>query len=468
MSSESRTTDAANTPPGDTVIDVAELGKCFRLHTHPSGRLMDVLSRGRLGGGTDFWALKGVSFSVRRGSTVGIIGANGSGKSTLLQVIAKTLQATEGKLLVKGRVAALLELGAGFNPELTGRENLRMSAALYGLTGAALDAVAPAIEAFAEIGDFLDQPVKRYSSGMFVRLAFAVIAHVKADVLIVDEALSVGDAYFAQKCMRFLHAFRQTGSVLFVSHDMSSVKSLCDHVVWLEAGVVVAQGDPKDIADAYLERLYAREQRVDGVVGVGSSTMPKPQQTISRPHTDVRAAAIQTLGLVNVIKVFQFNNDKQFGAGAALIDSVRVLGSDGEPVSSLEGMGRVRIEIRAVASRDLVAPIIGFFLRNRLGLNVLGDNTYLVHREQPIRLAAGQAICGVFEFVMPALPKGAYSLCVAIATGTNQEHEQQHWINDAVMLESVANHVHADVFGLPMLAIGLEPCANDAQQRQAS
>ena len=197
-------TSSAERSDGRAVIEVANLSKRFRLHTHPSGRLLDVLTRGRLGGGDDFWALKDVSFSVRRGSTVGIIGANGSGKSTLLQVIAKTLQPTNGTVAVQGRVAALLELGAGFNPELTGRENLLMSAALYGLTGAALDAVTPAIEAFAEIGEFIDQPVKRYSSGMFVRLAFAVIAHVQADVLIVDEALSVGDAYFAQKCMRFL------------------------------------------------------------------------------------------------------------------------------------------------------------------------------------------------------------------------------------------------------------------------
>lgn len=457
-------TSSAERSDGRAVIEVANLSKRFRLHTHPSGRLLDVLTRGRLGGGDDFWALKDVSFSVRRGSTVGIIGANGSGKSTLLQLIAKTLQPTNGTVAVQGRVAALLELGAGFNPELTGRENLLMSAALYGLTGAALDAVTPAIEAFAEIGEFIDQPVKRYSSGMFVRLAFAVIAHVQADVLIVDEALSVGDAYFAQKCMRFLHAFRQTGSVLFVSHDISSVKSLCDHVVWLESGRVVRQGDPKDVADAYLERLYAREQRVDGLATHPPLGIQKAAAVTVAG--DARMQQIDRHNLANVIKVFHFQSDKQFGAGAALIESVRVLGVDGRVLSSLEGLATVRIEVQAVATQAVDAPIIGFFLRNRLGLNVLGDNTYLVHRDAPLHLAAGEHVCGVFEFVMPALPKGSYSLCVAIATGTNQTHEQQHWINDAVMLESVANHVHADVFGLPMIAIGIEHMSLNAQQRQ--
>lgn len=197
-----------------------------------------------------------MSFHVQKGETIGIIGRNGSGKSTLLQIICGTLTPSGGRVAINGRVAALLELGAGFNPEFTGRENVYMNAALLGLSKAQIEERLDAIFAFADIGGFVDQPVKTYSSGMYVRLAFAVIAHVDADVLVIDEALAVGDAFFTQKCMRFLRAFMERGTVLFVSHDTNAVVNLCTRVVWLDKGRVREIGPAKDVCDSYLEAFY--------------------------------------------------------------------------------------------------------------------------------------------------------------------------------------------------------------------
>src|SRR5690606_10580997 len=218
----------------DVAISVRNVGKTFRLYKRPQDRLLERFSRKRLF--REFHALTDIDFEVQKGETVGIIGRNGSGKSTLLQLICGTLTPSIGEITVNGRVAALLELGAGFNPEFTGRENVFLNATILGLTHEEIEARLDDIFAFADIGDFIDQPVKTYSSGMYVRLAFAVIAHVDADVLIIDEALAVGDALFTQKCMRFLRRFREHGTILFVSHDSHAVTNLCERAVWLRDG----------------------------------------------------------------------------------------------------------------------------------------------------------------------------------------------------------------------------------------
>ena len=214
----------------DTVIQVQGLQKCFQIYNSPGQRLRQFLQprvQRWLGRNVqryyrEFWALRDVSFEIRKGQTVGIIGRNGSGKSTLLQMICGTLHPTAGHVEVRGRVAALLELGSGFNPEFTGRENVFFNAGVLGQSEERTREKFADIEAFADIGEFMDQPVKTYSSGMLVRLAFAVIAHVDADILVIDEALAVGDAFFTQKCMRFLRSFMQQGTVLFVSHDTAA------------------------------------------------------------------------------------------------------------------------------------------------------------------------------------------------------------------------------------------------------
>lgn len=246
-------------PDADVVISVRNIGKMYRIYDRPQDRLKHMLLW-RFGKhyGREFWALRGVSFEVRRGETVGIIGRNGSGKSTLLQIIAGTLAPTEGEVQVKGRVAALLELGSGFNPEFTGRENVYLNGAILGLSRDEIDARFDEIAAFADIGEFIDQPVKVYSSGMVVRLAFAVQAMVPKDVLIVDEALAVGDEAFQRKCMRTLEAFRmQGGTVLLVTHNTQAIVAHCERSMLLWSGELLLDGKSKPVTDLYQRLIYS-------------------------------------------------------------------------------------------------------------------------------------------------------------------------------------------------------------------
>jgi ABC-type polysaccharide/polyol phosphate transport system ATPase subunit len=244
----------------DIAIKVQNLSKCYHIYDNPSDRLKQFVAP-RLQRMTwqnpkqyfrEFWALKDVSFEVKKGETVGIIGRNGSGKSTLLQMICGTLTPTTGSIQTHGRIAALLELGSGFNPEFTGRENVYMNASVLGLSKKEIDARFDDIAAFADIGDFIEQPVKTYSSGMFVRLAFAVVVHVQPDVLVVDEALSVGDFVFRNRCMQKIQSLKQAGtSILFVSHDLSTVQIICDRVIWINCGNFQASGSPSVVCQNY-------------------------------------------------------------------------------------------------------------------------------------------------------------------------------------------------------------------------
>lgn len=242
----------------DIAIKVENLSKCFQIYDKPRDRLLQMLVRSRKQYFREFWALRNVSFEIKRGETVGIVGRNGSGKSTLLQIICGTLNPTSGTVQTHGRIAALLELGSGFNPEFTGRENVYMNAAVLGLTEAEINARFDEIVAFADIGDFIEQPVKTYSSGMMVRLAFAVAINVDPEILIVDEALSVGDELFQRKCFSRIEAIRAKGAtILFVSHSGSTVVELCDHAILMDAGEKLAVGAPKQIVGRYQKLLYA-------------------------------------------------------------------------------------------------------------------------------------------------------------------------------------------------------------------
>ena len=239
-------------------IQVSNLSKCFQIYEKPSDRLLQMLARGFKKYYREFWALKDVSFEVRKGETVGIVGRNGSGKSTLLQMICGTLNPSGGDVKVDGRIAALLELGSGFNPEFTGRENVYMNAAVLGLTKKEIDARYAEIEAFADIGQFIDQPVKTYSSGMTVRLAFAVAINVEPEVLIIDEALSVGDELFQRKCFSRIETIKKNGTtILFVSHSGAAVVGLCDRAILIDSGEVLVSGPPKKIIGKYQRLLYA-------------------------------------------------------------------------------------------------------------------------------------------------------------------------------------------------------------------
>lgn len=444
----------------DIAIKVANLGKCYQIYDQPRDRLKQfVLPRLQRSVGLqpkqyyrEFWALENVSFEVKKGETVGIIGRNGSGKSTLLQMICGTLSPTSGSVITNGRVAALLELGSGFNPEFTGRENVYMNASVLGLTKDEIDARFEEVVAFADIGEFIEQPVKTYSSGMMVRLAFAVIAHVDADILVIDEALAVGDAFFTQKCMRFLRHFMKTGTVLFVSHDTGSIKNLCNYAVWFEKGQVLQIGSPKEVCELYLEAFYEAQQ------GKSSTTKLRAFKKLddSLPLKDQRLEFINTSNLRNDLQIFKFDPDSaSFGKGGAQIHDVRLLDENEHPLSWIVGGEKVTLRVIVHVYQDLDSPIIGFYVKDRLGQALFGDNTFLSYRETPVHCRKGDDLQSDFVFYMPLLPSGDYSITIAIANGTQEIHDQHHWIHDAVLFKSEFSSVASGLIGIPMLEVKL-------------
>ncbi|MDW9240203.1 ABC transporter family protein [Burkholderia thailandensis] len=408
-------------------------------------------------GASEFHALQHVSFHVQKGETIGIIGRNGSGKSTLLQIICGTLTPSGGRVAINGRVAALLELGAGFNPEFTGRENVFMNAALLGLSKAQIEERLDAIFAFADIGDFVDQPVKTYSSGMYVRLAFAVIAHVDADVLVIDEALAVGDAFFTQKCMRFLRAFMERGTVLFVSHDTNAVVNLCTRVVWLDKGRVREIGPAKDVCDSYLEAFYEEQHRASGRSAHAPERSSVVRAIAEGDMRDQRALLVNASKLRNDVELFQFTADaKNFGLGGASIEHVGIEDGTGASLNWVVGGEIVCIRIAVKALQNLQRAIVGFIVRDRLGQNLFGDNTYLTTLNEPFAVAAGESFSVRFGFRMPVLPVGDYSVTVAVADGSQSDHVIHQWLHDAVLLKSHSTSVSTGLIGIPMHEIVLE------------
>ena len=440
---------------GDPAIRVDGVSKCYQLYERPENRLKQALlprAQRLLGRAPsqyfrESWALRDVGFEVARGETVGIIGRNGSGKSTLLQIVCGTLTPSAGRVAVSGRIAALLELGSGFNPEFTGRENVYMNGAILGMSPQEIDAKYDAIVAFADIGDFIEQPVKTYSSGMYVRLAFAVIAHADADILVVDEALSVGDVFFAQKCMRFLRDFQKRGTVLFVSHDASAIVNLCDRAIWLDGGRIALDGPSKAVCEAYHASTYGHAP-ADRSGGPSRSPMAR----------DVGDAADEDDGGYDAgrVRVFRFDPERAgFGDGGARIVSVAFEGVDGAALRQVNGGEIVRLVVQAEACRDMGSPIVGFFLKDRLGQQLFGKHTFQEGVPSP-SVASGDRLTAVFELRLPYLPRGRYTVDVAVADGDVLSHVQAAWIYDAVALESVTSTVPAGLIGLPFRSITLE------------
>lgn len=441
----------------DTIsIRVENLSKCFAIYSNPQHRLFQMFSRSKNKYYREFWALRDVSFELRRGETIGIIGKNGSGKSTLLQMICGTLDQTQGSVLVNGRVAALLELGAGFNPEFTGRENVYLSAALYGLSKDQVDQKFDAITQFADIGEFVEQPVKTYSSGMFVRLAFAIIANVDADILIIDEALAVGDALFTQKCMRFLRKFKEDKTLLFVSHDTSSVINLCDRAIWLDKGIVKGYGPAKYIAEQYLAALFD----VQPVEVAEGTELLKLQTRAAEPTVwrDQRQDVINASAHRNDIEVFRFDSThtEEFGKGGAKIVDVALLDADSAPLNWVVGGEVVTLRVNVVALKPLVSPIVGFYVKDRLGQTLFGDNTYVSYAKEPLHTEQASEFTAEFRFPMPWLAQGDYSIAVAVAEGTQSDHVHHQWIHDAVLFRSHHDPLSTGIVGIPMLDIKLQ------------
>lgn len=354
--------------------------------------------------GREFWALRDVNLRVEPGEVFALVGPNGSGKSTLLQIVAGIMQPTRGRVVTEGRVAALLELGAGFNPDFTGRENVFLNGEIMGLSRDQVEAAFPKIAEFAGIGEFMDRPVKEYSSGMYVRLAFSTAIHVDPEVLIVDEALAVGDAIFANRCVRKLEELKERKiTILFVSHDLGIVKRLADRAALMMQGQVVAVGKPSDVVNRYVGLVHELQLR-DTPAEVGSY---------------------------------------RHGDGTSRIEEIALLNARGEETASLLSGERATIRIRARFAQASAKPTVGILIRNRLGVDVYGTNT----RVEKVELgdyAAGDRL--EIRFALDCLlSRQEYTLTVATqhADGASQD-----WIDDAL---SFAVIDHRDTAGMIQL-----------------
>jgi lipopolysaccharide transport system ATP-binding protein len=442
-------------PSSEHSISISNVGKCFSIYETPSDRLKQfvmprvqkLIGRSQKTYFNEFWALKNISFRVARGETLGIIGRNGSGKSTLLQIICGTLTPTTGVVKTRGRVAALLELGSGFNPEFTGRENVFMNASVLGLSNEEINQRFDKIAAFADIGNFIDQPVKIYSSGMFVRLAFAVIAHVDADILIIDEALAVGDAIFTQKCMRYIREFQERGTLLFVSHDMGSLQNLCKTGVWLDGGTVQQIGPSRDVAESYsqytAQATYGTSAKLTGLA---------TNQATASASDETNHLQANTPSLINYESSLAVSDNlkraKGWETGAARIIEVQLECINGNRGEILLGGEQVKVTIRAKAKDQLSMPILGFTVRDRLGQELFGENTLPYTDQNPISIPGETEFNAEFIFTLPMLPNGQYAVMASVAEGTLYNHVQHHFMHDALILTVTSSKVRWGLVGL--------------------
>ncbi|MCB9871436.1 MAG: ABC transporter ATP-binding protein [Planctomycetes bacterium] len=373
----------------ELAIRAVNLGKCYHIYAHPTDRLKQFLFGRRRTYYREFWANRGIDLELYRGQTCGIVGANGAGKTTLLQMLAGTLQPTEGELECRGRITSLLELGSGFNAELTGRENVFLNGAVLGVPRSEMEARFEAIQRFADIGDFLDQPVKTYSSGMFVRLAFSVLANLEPDIFIVDEALAVGDAYFRHRCMHRFHELQERGTtILFVSHDAVSMKRLCDHVVWLEHGTLRQAGSPQTVVESYLKALFQQE--------VQAPTQPEPSTT-GESETPLRF-------------------DQRSGDGSMELLGASLLDENGAVLSSTDHDRDVSLRLRIVdRGRPAGTPwLAGYILRNSKGEDLASSNSRIEGADLGA-LGQGEEALVSIHVRIPRLAEGSYSFSPSIA-----------------------------------------------------
>ena len=409
-------------------VEFSGVSKSYSIYASPGDRLKELVSLNRRKYHRDFWALRDVSFDIRRGETFCIVGENGSGKSTLLQIVAGILQPSAGTAKVRGRVSALLELGSGFNPEFSGRDNVYLNGAILGFSRREMDRKYEDIVAFAEIGEFIHQPVKTYSSGMVVRLAFAVAIHVDPEILLVDEALAVGDIYFRQRCMRKVHELRARGiTILFVSHATGDVKALGDRALWLDAGHVRDIGQTDKVVAKYLAAMARKD----------SAWVSSHRLETREPSQAPRSEIAEHIP----------NIDFRHGDGRAEIIGIQVLDFASEPISVLEPNSTIVVRISTRAHDTVPLPIVGFMFRNHLGLDFAGTNTARESYELP-PMSAGDVFTVDFRVELPDLYASTFSFSPAIADGTLEHYSICDWIDNAIALpmmrgeSPVYGHVH--------------------------
>jgi homopolymeric O-antigen transport system ATP-binding protein len=378
----------------EIAVSIRELTKKYRLFSSPAERLKESLHPFRKRYHKEFWALNGINFDIPKGQFVGILGRNGSGKSTLLQIIASVLKPTSGTVTVNGRVSALLELGAGFNPEFTGRQNVLLNGAIMGVSHDEMLQRMPAIMAFADIGEFFDQPMKIYSSGMFVRVAFAATVHVDPDVLIIDEALAVGDAKFQHKCFqRLVDLQAEKKTVIFVTHNSSLVTSYCDQAVLLDGGQLITSGDPVHVVDRYYDLLFANTTRLRSTRAEKSDPVRLSSNGNDNGLGDVFDSS--TAADLCYTRRSYNKNEVRFGSGAARVVDYAIESEGQRDVANVRFGAEISLYLKVLFCCSVQMPIVGFAVKTVEGVEIFGTNTFQMGEKlKPI--AEGQ-IC-VFRF----------------------------------------------------------------------
>lgn len=415
-------------------VDVQNLSKNYPLSGSQLARFRQVFAPGKARFEAGLWALRDVTFAVERGEAFGIIGANGSGKSTLLHMIAGILRPTAGSVRMDGRVSALLELGSGFSPEFTGRDNVYLNASLLGLSHPEIEERFESIERFAGIGDFIDQPIKTYSTGMVLRLAFAVASHVDPEILIVDEALAVGDIAFRQRCMHKIHDLRSRGAtLLFVSHETSDVKALCERCLWLQNGLVQELGEADDVVANYLKSTLQREIRQRETA---RRLAPGTTQTDASPKN---AAPGQTGDpAANFATPFAAGfPGRRYGDGRATILDGVLAGPSGLPIGRFTPRERVMVRIRFRANAPVDSAIAGFLVRSGKGENIFGSNNARENYPVP-PVRAGEIGTVDFHWETPDLAPGEYSISLGLADGDLEQNTMCDYLEDAIAVTAGA------------------------------
>jgi lipopolysaccharide transport system ATP-binding protein len=433
------------------LIEAENLGKVFHIYDRPDLRLRQFFLGWRKQYFREFWALRGVEFEIHQGETIGFMGRNGAGKSTLLQLVCGTLTPSEGQVTVRGRISALLELGSGFNPEFSGHDNVYLYGSLLGLTAEEIDARYDRILTFADIGQFIDLPVKTYSSGMLVRLAFSVAINIDPEILVVDEALAVGDARFTARCMTQLRKLQDQGvSILFVGHDLEAFARLCTRAYVLHDGRLVYAGEPRETVSWYLAFASTdfdqkRMQMFDPSSETAEAQAPPASASAdgaSAAPGDISGTLVEPVPTREDLPEFKLF---RYGDGTARIVSCVVRDASRRPASSIELGRKMMVEIVCEFYEDRLQHLVGFYIKDRLNLNVIGINTHQERVELP-PVRSGDRFSYLFEFQADLRP-GYYSVCPSIAY-SQLEHKWMDYVENAELFRLVDPVRDRTVFGV--------------------
>ncbi|WP_028543998.1 ABC transporter ATP-binding protein [Paenibacillus taiwanensis] len=412
----------------DCSISIRNLCKIYKMYDKNVDRFKEVINPFKHKYHREFTAVNDVSFDVKKNECLGIIGKNGSGKSTLLKMVTGVLTPTFGNIEVEGKISALLELGAGFNPEFTGIENVYLNGTLMGYSKRDMDAKLNDILDFADIGDFVFQPVKTYSSGMFVRLAFAVAINVEPDILIVDEALSVGDIRFQQKCYRKIEALKSKATIIFVTHDMTVINKYCDRVIWINEGKLIEEGTPLEVSKKY--QAY--------MIGADISTLTFTNQKAADENEKIIVEDFSE-------QLDVMGDDKALITGMTLYDD-----ASGLKTTVIEPLQEIKLRIKVNVFSLIKNAIVGFTIKDRLG-NIITQTNSFVLGQGIEDLEGGKTYIFGFNFKFPHLNHGQYTISPAVASGTQEEHIQHSWVHDALVCQvipvngySLSGIVHLD------------------------